>query len=136
MAPPLLTPSSVGIHLLPVGCLHTAWAMLRKATRAGPVCRKNQGIAGPLLAWPLPLPVTWAKSFVLLTSHIRRNRLMFPCSRGWESCSVQAGQKMFQPSLLGSDFQVGLKGHESKDNINPAVLRLLLETPGKSAEVI
>lgn len=43
---------------------------------------------------------------------------------------------MFQPSLLGSDFQVGLKGHESKDNLNPAVLRLLLETPGKSAEVI
>lgn len=93
MPPPLPNPSAV-VHLLPSDCcLHANWAMLRKATHTGPICTKDQGVAGPLLALPLPLYATWAK--IICPSEIRRNGLTLACSGGWESCSVQAGQRAF-----------------------------------------
>lgn len=218
MPPPLPTPSAEGVHLLLADCcLHANWATLRKTTRTGPFCTKNRGVAGPLLALPLPLYVTWGKSFLLFASQIRRNRLMLACSgvgnlaqfkldsmcSKWEAAKLQARDPppkvptkcrtrevctvsqaaasvspapcprcqfacggaqegcralvvsspwdnperklsasspmhrwQVQPSLLSLDFQAGLKEREPKDNINPSLLRLPLEIPGKSAEDI
>lgn len=108
----LPTPSAVEVHL-PAACccLHANWAIIQQAAHTGPVCiicgvgkmkgdggpcfGRNQVAAEPLLVLLQSMYITWAKSFVLLSPQIRRNRLMLACSDGWESCSIQAWQHAF-----------------------------------------
>lgn len=117
-------PSAVGVHLLLADCcLHANWATLRRATPAGPLCTKDWGVAGPLLALPLLLYVTWAKLFVLFTSQIRRKRLMLVCSgrRLWTLLSsgwtVYVHSGKVQNSRLGILFPKALLKAEHERSV-------------------
>lgn len=102
MPPPLPTPWAVGIHLLLLA--HSFGCAEKDNT-----CRSclQEGL-GALLAWPLPLPVTWAKSFALLTGELSSPLLkgmgILICS-GWRKCS--------------SHSQAWISRWAWKDSINP-----------------